>query len=250
MSILIVDSSPGSMPRVKAVFEEYGLTQIHWLKTAAEARSFVESRADATGLEQLTLIIIDNKLDDGDGLELCRQIRNLPAVINAWVMVLVSSAENKTAIETARHSGANDFGVKPYESPEFLKHLMLYANRKTVLLVEDDPVIRQMVAALLYKKHLELIISDDGMKASNLINSIAPPRLVMLDIGLPGMNGVKLAERIRSKNLWRKTPVVMITGSKESSDVKGALAAGANDYIVKPFQIADFQKRIDKFLTD
>ena len=66
--------------------------------------------------------------------------------------------------------------------------------------------------------------------------------------GLPGMNGVKLVKLIRSKTLWRKTPVLMLTGSKDANDVKDSLAAGANDYIVKPVQIADFSKRLEKFL--
>ncbi|MBI3188632.1 MAG: response regulator [Gammaproteobacteria bacterium] len=251
MSILVIDSTTGILPRLKAIFEDRGLTNLALAKTAAEARALHDEKAKSTNsIDEMTLIIIDGKLDDGDGFELCRQIRDMPAAAHAYIIVLVSSAENKTAIEKAKHSGANDYAVKPYDGIEFIRHFMVYAYRKTVLLVEDDPVIVKLISALVHKKHLELITAGDGTRGYNLINTISPPRLVLLDIGLPGMNGIKLVELIRGKNIWRKTPVLMLTGSKEASDVKNSLGAGANDYIVKPFQIDDVNKRIDKFLGE
>ena len=249
MSTLVIDSTAGILPRIKTLFEEHGLPGVSLAKTAAEARTLLEQKKPETdALDHVSLIIIDSKLDDADGFELCRQIRDLPAAKTAYIIMLISSAENKTAIDNTRNSGADDFAVKPYDAPGFIKHLFVFINRRAALLVEDDPVISKMVAALLVKKNLQLIAADDGMKAHNLINTIGPPRLVLMDIGLPGMNGVKLVELIRSKILWCKTPVLMLTGSKDAGDVKGSLGAGANDYIVKPVQIADFNQRLDKFL--
>lgn len=251
MTTLVIDSTAGMLPRLKAVFEERGLPKIVLARTCAEARAIIDEKSTSSGsVDSISLVVIDAVLEDGDGYELCRQIRKLPAVEHAYIIMLVSSAENKTAIEKAKHSGADDFAVKPYDGIEFIKHLMVYAYRKTALLVEDDPVVVELVSALLHKKHLQLIHAADGLKGYNLINTISPPRLVILDIGLPGMNGVRLVEQIRSKNVWRRTPVIMLTGSSDAADVKGSLGAGANDYIVKPFQITDFSKRIDKYLAD
>lgn len=249
MSTLINDSTVGILPRLKAIFEERGLPAITLVKTAANARSLLaKTSVDEDAVECLSLIIIDSKLEDGDGFELCRELRKLPAAQQAYIIMLISSSENKTAIDNTRHSGADDFAVKPYDGAEFSKHLLVYVSRRTVLLVEDDPVITKLVAALLLKKNLQLIAAEDGLQASNLINTIGPPKIVLLDIGLPGINGVKLLELIRRKNLWRKTPVLMLTGSKDAADVKGLLDAGANDYIVKPFQIPDLSQRLNKFL--
>jgi DNA-binding response OmpR family regulator len=251
MSTLIIDSTAGVLPRLKVFFEERGLPNISLARTAAEARAYLDEKSKSNNdADKVSLIVIDGKLEDGDGFELCRQIRKLPAVEHAYIMVLVSSAENKTAIEKAKHSGADDYAVKPYDGVEFFKHFLVYAYHKTVLLVEDDPVIVKLVSAMIYKKQLQIIVATDGTQGNNLINTISPPRLVLLDIGLPGMNGIRLVERIRSKSIWRKTPVLMLTGSKDAADVKGSLGAGANDYIVKPFQIDDLNKRIDKFLGE
>ncbi|MDQ1362793.1 MAG: two-component system, OmpR family, response regulator VicR [Pseudomonadota bacterium] len=251
MTTLIIDSTAGTLPRLRSLFEERGLPEVVVARTAAEARAILDEKPAGTdGTHGISLIVIDGKLDDGDGFELCRQIRKLPAAEHAYIIMLVSSIENKTAIDKATHSGADDFAVKPYDGIEFSRHLMMFAHRKTVLLVEDDPVVAQLVSALLQKKHLQAIHVSDGMKAYNLINAIAPSKLAILDIALPGMNGVKLAEHIRSKSSWRLTPVLMLTGSKDAQDVKRSLGAGANDYIVKPFQVADLSKRIDKYLGD
>jgi len=247
VSILIIDSVPGSEIRLKGFFEEYGFGRVDIVKSVEKAREFVKEKEDASGIDDVSLIVINSELEDGDGFELCSEIKKTRLGERAYFIVLVSSAENKTDIKKATHSGADDFAVKPFESPGFIKPLMLFAHQKVVLLVEDDPVIRQLVMSILYKKHVELIVATDGLKAYNLINSMTPPKMVLLDIGLPGMSGLKLVGHIRSKPVWRKTPILMLTGSTDSDDVKSSLTSGANDYIVKPFQIDDFVTRTNKY---
>jgi len=212
------------------------------VKTAAQARKILNTK------DSITLVIINSELDDENGFMLCREIRKTEKTCDAYIIILISSDKNQTAIEKASHSGANSFAVKPYDTDVFFRYMVQYTQLKTVLLVEDDPLIRQMVCAMLIKHEVEIIEIDDGIEAHNLINSISPVRLVLLDIGLPGMNGVKLVSGIRSKPDWKKTPVVMLTSSTEPADVKGALSSGANDYIVKPFKTDDFDERMARYL--
>ena len=250
MSILIIDSEPGSEIRLKGIFEEYGFGHVDIVKSVEKAREFVKDKEDASGIDDISLVVINSELEDGDGFELCREIHKSRLGERAYFIVLVSSAENKMAINKAKRSQADDYAVKPYESPDFIKKLMLFAHKKVVLLVEDDPVIRQLVMSILYKRHVELIVATDGLKAYNLINSMTPPKMVLLDIGLPGMSGLKLVDHIRKNQVWRNTPILMLTASTDSEDVKASLTSGANEYIVKPFQIDDFIKRIDKYFEE
>ena len=64
------------------------------------------------------------------------------------------------------------------------------------------------------------------------------------------MSGLKLVKQIRAKPLWRKTPIIMLTSSTSASDVKESLESGANEYIVKPFQISSFSQRIAKYFPE
>lgn len=243
--ILIIDSEKKIETKTRQVFEEAGFEEVVIVKTAALAREKLNSDNN-----QISLIIIDSELDDGDGFELCREIKKTNAGEYSYIMMLISSSENKTAIEKAKHSGASGTAVKPYNSAEFQKQFFKYAVSKVVLLIEDDPVIRKIVKGVMNKSHMETIEVDDGIRAHNLLNKILPPRLVLMDIGLPNKNGIQLVELIRSKPVWRKTPVVMLTGSSDVIDVKKSLTAGANDYITKPIDLVGFRKRLSKYLTD
>lgn len=245
--ILIVDSEKKADLQARAVFAELGFADVEIVKTADRARELVNS--DEKKIE-ISLIIINSVLDDADGFELCREISKTEIGSKAHIIILVSSIENKTAIEKAKHSGANDFAVKPFMSTEFKKHIQRYTMSKVVLLVEDDPVIRQMVIAILSKYTVEIITVDDGVVAHNLINTMLPVRMVLLDIGLPNMSGIQLIASIRNKQSWKKVPIVMLTSSTEATDVKTSLSSGANDYIVKPFKVDDFMNRLSRYLPD
>jgi len=247
MSILIIDSDPGSEVRLKDFLDGYGFEHVDIMKTTDDARDFLKVKQNSKDVDEVRLIIINSEIEGEDGYELCREIHKTDIGKNAYKIMLISSAKNEQAIVKARQSNADDFSVKPYESDEFIKHLMLFTYQKVILLIEDDPVIRQLVISILSRKQVEVIVKTDGLEAYYMINSMAPPKIVLLDIGLPGMNGIKLVEHIRSRPAWKKTPILMLTSSTDSNDVKESLGAGANDYIVKPFQINDFVSRIEKY---
>ncbi len=249
MSILIVDPQVDSVAKVQSFFTEYGFQCPQVVKTAAEAWAYIDERLDAVGNDAISLIVVDARLDQGDGFSFCQQVRKSPIGEYVYLMVLISSVNNSVAIETVKHCGADDYAVKPYEGKEFFRHLIRFANRRVVLLIEDDPALQMLISGLLHKQHIELMVCDDGLKAYNLINKIAPPRLVLMDIGLPNKSGVQLVKHIRDKSIWRKTPIIMLTASTSADDVKSSLSGGASEYIVKPFQPADFVNRISKYLS-
>ncbi len=244
MSVLIVDSISGSDLNTLTVFEEYGYSKIRFLKSANEMRDLLQKPDE---LKEIRLLIINSELAGADGFELCREIRTTDWGKKIYIIMLISSIGNRIAIDKSKHSGANDFAVKPFDGDQFRQHLASFSVKHTVLLVEDDPVARQLVTKIFSRYPVEVMVSDDGLKAYNLINSMLPPALVLLDIGLPNMNGLSLLKHIRSRQGWKKLPVIMLTSSTDASDVKTSLATGANDYIVKPFDIDNFVKRMSKY---
>ena len=246
MSVLIVDSASGSDLNTKTVFEEYGYRQIRFVKSANAMRELLRQEDELT---DICLVIINSELAGADGFELCRDIRATNWGKKIYIMMLISSTENKVAIDKTKHSGANDFAVKPFDSDHFKHHLAVYSIKNTILLVEDDPLAQQMVGKIFSSYPVELMVMDDGLKAYNLINSMMPPALVLMDIGLPNMNGLSLLKHIRSHQGWKKIPVIMFTSSTDASDVKASLKMGASDYIVKPFKVDDFTKRISKYFS-
>ncbi len=244
--MLIIDSEKKSESQKKQYFIESGFDHVVVAKSAESARVILHSPIES----QLSLIIIDGELDDVDSFSFCREIRKIDGLKYTYILMMVSSSNNKSAIKKARQSGATLFSVKPYGSEEFQKNFSQYFSSKVVVLVDDDPVIRIMIKKILLKKNIEIIELDDGVEANNLLNKMLPPRLVLMDIGLPNINGIQLVEKINCKPGWRKTSIVMITGSSDAIDVKKCLVAGARDYITKPIVPDDFLKRLSSFLSD
>jgi len=247
MSILLIDSALGSKASLQGVFYEQGFKSLHIVESASLAREFLNDYKQ-NYKECLNLIIISNTVSDADSFELCREMRTTEIGKTAYILLLVSSVENKSAIVKAKQCGADNFATKPYAETAFLKQLEGFTRQRVFMLVEDDPVVRQLLATILCKQKIEVISVDDGMLAHNLINAMLPPRLVIMDIGLPRMNGLKLVAHIRSKIIWNKTPILMLTASTDINDVKKALASGANGYIAKPFEIPNFMQRIEKYI--
>lgn len=239
--ILIVDSEKIADATIKHSFHELGFQSVEVVKTAEAAKNFINNN------KHISMIVINEKLDDSDGCSLCLDIKKEKINCQAYIFLIVSSVKNKMAIEKSRHCGATNFAVKPYSGLAFREKVAQFSLSRVVVLVEDDPVLSVTVKNILARYSVEVILRDDGIAAHNLFKSMSPVRLVLMDIGLPNMSGLQLVKEIRSKSDWGKTAVVMLTGSTDVADVKASLTSGANDYIAKPFKIDSFVGKLDKY---
>jgi len=107
-------------------------------------------------------------------------------------------------------------------------------HRPVVLMVEDDVVLHTLVAAMLESEAIELVFEADGGSALDRIRAVAPD-LVLMDIVLPGGDGVALTEQIKATPELAAIPVVMLTGEARLDTLVRSMEAGAADFIVKPF---------------
>ena len=115
---------------------------------------------------------------------------------------------------------------------------------KTVLIVEDDRNIADLLRLYLEKEGYEVVIANDGLKGVELFKS-SQPSLVLLDVMLPGMDGWGVCRAIRSES---KTPIIMLTAKSETEDKVSGLKQGADDYITKPFEMKEVLARIEAVL--
>ncbi|MCD8147657.1 MAG: response regulator transcription factor [Clostridiales bacterium] len=113
-----------------------------------------------------------------------------------------------------------------------------------VLIVEDDSNIAQLLQLYLEKEGFETQVAEDGSKGLNLFHENSPD-LVLLDIMLPGMDGWAVCKKIRETS---KVPIIMMTAKGETMDKVNGLEMGADDYIVKPFEMKEVLARIHAVL--
>ena len=115
---------------------------------------------------------------------------------------------------------------------------------KTVLIVEDDRNIADLLRLYLEKEGYEVVIALDGLKGVEKFREVHPS-LVLLDVMLPGMDGWGVCRTIRSES---KTPIIMLTAKSETEDKVSGLKQGADDYITKPFEMKEVLARIEAVL--
>ena len=113
-----------------------------------------------------------------------------------------------------------------------------------ILVIEDEPDIARAVVALLERASYQVMLSADGHAGLRMLHS-ARPDLVILDVGLPGMDGWNVLERIRDLTT---VPIIMVTARTQEGDKVRGLQAGADDYMTKPFSNRELVARVDAHL--
>jgi DNA-binding response OmpR family regulator len=117
-----------------------------------------------------------------------------------------------------------------------------------ILIVEDDPLIGELLVLRFKAAGYRTTLATDGHEALDRIFEVRP-RLVLLDLGLPLIDGFEVLTQIRRHRVFAKTYIVVLTASNSADDIKRALAAGANDYVAKPFDAVALVKRVERHLA-
>jgi DNA-binding response OmpR family regulator len=119
-------------------------------------------------------------------------------------------------------------------------------TRRSVLVVDDEPTIAEVVARYLERAGYDATTAGDGLEALQLASQHEPD-LVVLDLMLPQLDGLEVLERLHA-DAERRTPVIVLTAKGEHDDKLTGLRRGADDYIVKPFSPSELVARVDAVL--
>ena len=113
-------------------------------------------------------------------------------------------------------------------------------NQFTILAVEDDAPVRNLIATTLKAHNYNYLTAENGQSAILQVTS-HNPEVMLLDLGLPDMDGVDLIKKIRT---WSEMPIIVVSARQDEEDKISALDAGADDYLTKPFSVDELLARI------
>ena len=124
---------------------------------------------------------------------------------------------------------------------------MSAADAKTfrILLVEDEPVIRELVRSMLAEGAVEVDCAENGLEGLKLAKS-GHYDLVLLDVVLPQMDGITLCRLLKAEPSTKAVPLYMLTAKQKKADVDAATRAGADGYIHKPFRGAELIELVER----
>ena len=159
----------------------------------------------------------------------------------------------------AFHSGSHLFapgfsGIDALSKCRYIKQVPESSTTQTadaaapqlrdVLVIEDDPVVSRLVEHLLIRRGFAVHVAADGLRAQSMLQTMARPAVIVMDVMLPYVSGFELIAEIRQTPGWERVPVIMLTSKSQERDVLRAFDAGVNDYVVKPFRPEEFVARV------
>jgi len=183
------------------------------------------------------LVLMDFSMPDATGVEVLNSIRSFNQKIK---VVMLTGLGTEELEKEARLAGASGFLRKNLGLDVIVKAIDqlletdISYKKETILVVDDNPEICSLLKDYLAKKGYSVITVGSGEEALEKFKSIRPI-LIMLDIGLPGMDGIMTLRRIRE--IDEKVGVIMITGVKDQEAFEQVQDLGVYEYIVKPFDL-------------
>ena len=121
-------------------------------------------------------------------------------------------------------------------------------NAKRILVVDDEPRVREMLEFRLRLFGYEVLTAANGNEALDVAAS-EKPDLVLLDVMMPELDGFQVCSRLKQNEATRDIPVVMLTAKAEAKDVTRAFNSGAEDYVVKPYDPVVLQQKVVRNLN-
>src|SRR6185295_7273966 len=113
-----------------------------------------------------------------------------------------------------------------------------------VLIADDEAISRRLLESLLRRWGYDVVVANDGLEASRILQLPGAPKLVVFDWMMPGLDGAQLCREVRERKQDPYTYILLLTGKRAKGDVIEGLEAGADDYITKPFEPQELKVRM------
>jgi CheY-like chemotaxis protein len=117
-----------------------------------------------------------------------------------------------------------------------------------VLIVDDDPVSRELTAGVLQTRNYDVTFAHDGTSALAVLRRRRPD-LILMDLVLPDTDGVAMTQKLKAVPHLADIPVLMMTGDARRETLQSSMNAGAADFVVKPFSSDSLIRKADRFLS-
>jgi len=263
--VLVVDDNQTNREILKQQLEGWHM-RVTCARTGEEGLELMAEAARARSSFALTLL--DMHMPGMDGLQLASAIQRRPDLADTPLVMLASTASNLTDPER-QASGILRFLNKPIRRADLLRVLCSIlapaapridaftavavdsglSIQRRVLVVEDNPINQQVVNAMLRSLGVQVTLASNGQEAVELVQN-CDFDLVLMDCQMPVMDGFQATAAIRRLPLGRgeRLPIAAVTANALQGDEQNCLEAGMNDFLPKPFKLAQLQALLARWL--
>lgn len=258
-SVLVVDDNEANRDLIARRLEKAGYL-VTSAVNGAEALKLL-------ALERYDLVLLDVMMPEMDGYTVLERIKSNP-ILRDIPVIMITALNEADSVTRCIKLGAEDYIIKPLDMAVVQSRIwrcLAKASLKSkqrdparsrdgvrgasVLVIDDLDVNRDMLAARLMRAGYETRTAGGADEAWKIIRE-TPFDLILLDLHMPGVNGFEFLQAIKQDIVYRKVPVIVLTADDESASMERALALGAADYMLKPFNAPLLKSRIDACIAD
>ncbi len=246
--VLLADDSELVHKHVTPILEEAQYKVVHAFD-GDQAIAVVDA-------EHPDLVITDVEMPGRDGYAVCRELKSSARTSHLPVMICSSLGE-ATDLERGFDAGADDYLVKPIVAEDLLSRVrdllaeVSLGGRERVLVVDDSPAIRHLVADALTRQGFEITTAHDGRQALDAVALAEEPfELVVTDYDMPHMTGFELVHALKQDAETEELPILMLTARDTRRDRAQMRAAGLTAYLVKPFSADKCVAMVERMLAE
>ena len=265
--ILIVDDTSINRQIFQEMLEKWGMQT----KTAVNGQEALKILASAYSEgKPYQLVLLDKFMPDMDGFHIAEKIQG-EAFADKTKLLMITSAGSRGDGALCRKWNIAGYLIKPVKQSELYSAIISILSRKEltssekkslvtryslrdhkrrldILLVEDNPINRELMLALLSKRGDAVTETEDGIQALKALENHVYD-LILMDVEMPNMDGCKTTQEIRKREqvTGRHTPVIALTAHASKQDQQKCVTAGMDDFIAKPINLSEFFKLLEHY---
>ncbi|MGB8959971.1 MAG: response regulator [Candidatus Aminicenantales bacterium] len=253
--ILIVEDEPKNMKMLRDLLSHFDYRVVE----AADGRSAVETALK----ERPDLILMDIQLPIMDGMAAAQLLKSLPEVQAIPIVALTAYAMTEDRDRFLK-AGFEGYISKPIDIRAFLDTVEAFLTKQPpaaagkegegprphrwrLLVADDDPATLKLYAAILPEETYELLTARDGLEALEKAQAERPDT-ILLDIMMPGIDGLEVTRRLKKDGKLRETPIVLVTAFDEGELKSTGVDSGADEFLCKPFQPIELLARVNAMI--
>ncbi|MEJ2669570.1 MAG: response regulator, partial [Gammaproteobacteria bacterium] len=164
-------------------------------------------------------------------------------------IILVTALTSSEDIREGLQAGAFDYITKPFQLSELVNRILsiLQRHKTRILVADDDELIRDLLSQRFHRMGYTVLTAKHGNEALARMQA-EQPDLTILDMMMPGMDGLAVLKQIKNNPTTADMPVVVLTAKRQQENILQGLESGANDYITKPFDVDEVAARVSGIL--
>jgi DNA-binding response OmpR family regulator len=276
-NVLIVDDERGVAEAIAGILDRHGMQTVlahDGDQALALAR---ESEPD--------LVLLDVTMPGRSGIEVCATLKTNPDTASIPVILVTAKAEKNDHM-VGMAAGADEYLSKPFNPAELMtlvdemlagkssesdlqqpasylqppepgeqqtwettrRHAQEPRTERMVLIADDEEAVAKAIAVTLDRQGLETVVAHDGDQVLTLARTMRPD-LILMDVMMPGRSGIEVCATLKTNPEMASIPVILITAKGEQTDRMVGIAAGADEYLAKPFSPTELMNLVDQVLA-